>query len=545
MDAPKPSPAEGLKSGSRFLRGTIAEELTNESTSFSKPAVGLLKFHGIYQQDDRDLRKKLPERVYSSMVRVGIPGGRITADQYLALDQLAGEVGDSTLRITSRQGLQFHYVGKSNVRTLLDSIGKSGLSTWAACGDVVRNVTGCSAPLAGEGRGDLTSIIREVSRALKPKSAAYAEIWLNGEKAVSLESSEEDEPLYGATYLPRKFKIGFVFEGDNTIDVYSNDLGFVAHYKGGELEGFTVVAGGGMGQSNGVKASHPRMADPVCFIPPSDVLEVAKATVTIHRDFGNRSNRKLARLKYVFDEKGVDWFRGELFRRVGKTYAAPRDLTWTREDDYLGWHRQPDNNWFFGLRVVSGRIKGTVRQALRAIATELKPEFRFTVQQNVLLSGLDEPQKHRLEEILKNHMVPLPHQLPPVLRHSMSCPALPTCGQAITESERALPTLVDEIQTELNQVGLPQEVVHVRTTGCPNGCARPYTAEIGIVGESVELYTLYLGGSPRGDRLAKPYRRLIKLNAVGETLRPLFSKFATERQPQEAFGDWVARTQPE
>jgi len=542
MEPPRLSPAESLKSSSQFLRGTIAGELANDSDSFSKPAAALLKFHGAYQQDDRDLRKTSPTKVYSSMVRVGIPGGGLTPAQYLELDRLADEAGDGTLRITSRQGVQYHYVGKRNLKALIAAINATGLGTWAACGDVVRNVTACPEPL--EGRPDLTPVVRLVARELKPKSRAYIEIWLDGEKAATLEEPEA-EPLYGPAYLPRKFKFCFVHEGNNTADVYANDLGFVAHSSGGELAGFTVLAGGGMGQSNGVKESFPRLADPVCFIGPDEVLETAKAAVSIHRDFGNRSNRKLARLKYVIADRGIEWFRQELAARLGRALAPPRELTWSRGDDYLGWHHQAPGQWFFGLRIVSGRIKGEQRAGLRKVIEEFQPGIRFTVQQNMLLCGIAEARKADFEASLQRNGIVPGDQLPPVLRHSMSCPALPTCGQAITESERTLPSIAEQVQSLFNAVDLDELPVRLRTTGCPNGCARPYTAEIGVVGESVNLYTLYLGGSETGERLARPWRKLVPVAEIAATLQPLVTRFANERTPGEPFGDWFVRVQPE
>ncbi|HPT26110.1 MAG TPA: NADPH-dependent assimilatory sulfite reductase hemoprotein subunit [Bryobacteraceae bacterium] len=542
MEPPLLSPAETLKSSSRFLRGTIAEELLNDSDSFSKPTSALLKFHGAYQQDDRDLRKISPTKVYSSMVRVGIPGGGVTAAQYLELDRLADAAGDGTLRITSRQGVQYHYVGKRNLKALIAAINATGLGTWAACGDVVRNVTASPEPL--DGRPDLTPAVRLVAREMKPKSSAYIEIWLDGEKAATFEEPEA-EPLYGPAYLPRKFKFSFVHAGDNTVDVYANDLGFVAHSTGGELEGYTVLAGGGMGQSNGVKGSYPRLADPVCFIKPGEVLEVAKAAVTIHRDFGNRSNRKLARLKYVIQERGIAWFRQELEARLGRKVDPARPLTWSRGDDYLGWHRQGPGTWFYGLRIVSGRIKGESRVGLRKVIEEFQPAIRFTVQQNMLLCGIAEERKADFEASLRHNGIVTGDQLPPVLRHSMSCPALPTCGQAITESERTLPSIAEQVQSLFNSVHLDELPVRLRTTGCPNGCARPYTAEIGVVGESVNLYTLYLGGSETGERLAQPWRRLVPVAEIASTLEPLVARFAAERGSNEDFGDWFARVQPE
>lgn len=542
MQPVKRSAAESLKEGSNYLRGAIREELTNESASFGKGSVGLLKFHGIYQQDDRDLRKSQPERSFSCMVRVSIPGGRLTAEQYLDLDHMAGEVGDATLRITSRQGLQYHYVAKQQLPRLIRAINKSGLNTWAACGDVVRNVTCAPAPVEGPGRQALQELARRISRELKPKTRAYLEIWLDGEMAATVEEPVED--LYGATYLPRKFKIAIAPEGDNTVDAYADDLGFVAHFADdGTRTGFTVLAGGGMGQANGVKLSHPRVADEICSIGPSEeeVLEVARAVVGIHRDFGNRAERKLARLKYVLDDKGVAWFRQELERRVGRPLAEPRPLRWTRASDYLGWHRQEGGGVFFGLRVVSGRIKDEVRAAIREAVERLHPEIRLTAQQNFTFCGLREEDKPLLEEILRRHSVALPDELPPVLRHSMACPALPTCGLAITESERALPGIAGAIQAEMDAAGLSGQTLHLRTTGCPNGCARPYTAEIGIVGFSVGLYSIYLGGSPLGTRLAPLFAHNVKLQDIPAVLRPLFQEYAAGKNPEESFGDWAWR----
>jgi sulfite reductase (ferredoxin) len=542
MEPPRLSPAEGLKSSSQFLRGTIAEELLNDSESFSKPTTALLKFHGTYQQDDRDLRRTSPTKVYSSMVRVGIPGGGLTSEQYLELDRLADEAGDGTLRITSRQGVQYHYVGKRNLKALIAAVNAAGLGTWAACGDVVRNVTGSPEPI--EGRPDLTPWIRLVAKELKPKSRAYIEIWVDGEKAATFEDAET-EPLYGPSYLPRKFKVSFSHTGENTVDVYANDVGFVAHSEDGKVRGFTVLAGGGMGQSNGVKDSFPRLADPVCFIQPDEVLQVAKAVVTIHRDFGNRSNRKLARLKYVIQERGIDWFRQELESRLGRKVVPPRPLVWTRGDDYLGWHRQAPGVWFFGLRIVSGRIKGEQRASLRKVVEQFLPAIRFTVQQNMLFCGIAENRKADFDASLRRNGIITGDQLPPVLRHSMSCPALPTCGQAITESERTLPSIAEQVQSLFNSVDLGELPVRLRTTGCPNGCARPYTAEIGVVGESVNLYTLYLGGSETGDRLAQSWRKLVPVAEIAATLEPLVTRFSAERGSNESFGDWFARVQPE
>lgn len=541
MSTGQVSAAELLKAGSRHLRGNIAGELEADGEAFGKAAAGLLKFHGIYQQDDRDLRRQRAEKQYSCMVRVGIAGGVVQAAQYLKLDELADRAGDGTLRITSRQDIQYHYVGKRSLRGLIQSVAGAGLSTYGACGDVVRNVTYDATPLARPGRGALVGLAQRVRKAFRPRSAAYAEIWLDGEKAASLEAEAED--VYGDTYLPRKFKIGFTHEGENLIDIYTNDLGFVAHSESGRLTGFTVLAGGGLGQSNGVKGSHPRLADAVCSIGPGEeeVMAVARAAVSIHRDFGNRENRRLARLKYVLDERGIEWFQGELSVRLGAALRPPAELVWGRQDDYLGWHEQEGGLWFYGLRVISGRLQGDLRRAVRAAVEATGCEVRLTAQQNLLLCGLGASGRGAVESVLAAHGVAPAGALPPVLRHSMACVSLPTCGQAITEAERVLPETAALIQRELDAAGAGGEVVHVRMTGCPNGCARPYTAEIGIVGETTGKYTIYLGGSPRGERLAQPWKKLVPLEAVGAELRPLFERWVQSRLAGEAFGDWWVR----
>jgi sulfite reductase (ferredoxin) len=548
------SPAETTKATSRFLRGPIAEDLATDTDVFSKGSVAILKFHGVYQQDDRDVRKAGPKQ-YSAMVRVGIPGGLLTPEQYLALDTLADK-GDASLRITTRQDIQFHYVSKYNLRDVIHDINKCLLTTLAACGDVARNVTCSGAPFDRPAEQQLEPYAKQLGKALKPKTTAYYEIWVGGEKAASVEESQDAEtvePIYGATYLPRKFKLGFTYPGDNSTDIFTNDVGFVPHIEDGKIAGFTVLAGGGMGQSAGVKQSHPRLADPICFIGPdqAEVLEIATAILTIHRDFGNRSNRKLARLKYVMDEWGVAKFKQELESRVGRELAPPKDLQWTHGTDHLGWHRQGTAEdgtplHFVGVRVIAGRIRDFedgrhIRTALRKIVQEFQPSVRLTSLQNLYLSNIRQEDKPRIAEILREHGIAEPEQLPPVLRHAMSCPALPTWGQAITESERIMPEVVADVQTVLNQAGLGEEVVHLRTTGCPNGCARPYTAEIGIVGASVNMYSIYLGGTPLGTRLAQLFAQNVKREQLAERLRPVIQHYREQRHQNEPFGDFCSR----
>jgi sulfite reductase (ferredoxin) len=544
MDKPLP-PAEKAKIDARFLHGTLAEELQNELPEFSKPSMAVLKFHGIYQQDDRDLRKAGTKQI-TAMVRVGIPGGVLTPDQYLTLDRLA-DIGGGTLRITTRQAIQYHYVPKSRLRELMQGLNEKYLTSLAACGDVVRNVVSCPAPFQTQERTDIQPFVLHLSANLKPKTSAYYDVWIGGERAATVETPEDPfqvEPLYGATYLPRKFKIAFAYPGDNTTDAYANDIGIVARYSDdGSLAGFTLLAGGGMGQSTGIKASHPRLADPVCDVPADKdiLLEVVSAIVSIHRDYGNRTNRKLARLKYVMDDWGVAKFQHELNARVGRTLDLPSPLQWHRSNDYLGWHRQTADSWFVGVRIISGRIGGRIRSGLRTIVERFGCEVRLTPQQNLYLAGIADSDRAEISRLLAECGLVPAENLPPVLRHALACPALPTCALAITESERIMPEVVGEIQRHLNESGLAGEEVLLRTSGCPNGCSRPYTAEIGIVGASVDMYTIYLGAAPHGTRLGQAFATNVKRPDVAPKLRPIFEHYRANRLKAERFGDFCYR----
>jgi len=539
MDKPLP-PAEKAKIEARFLRGTLAEELQNDLPEFAKPSTAVLKFHGIYQQDDRDLRKAGTKQI-TAMVRVGIPGGVLTPEQYLTLDRLA-DLGGHTLRITTRQAIQYHYVPKSRLRELMQGLNEKYLTSLAACGDVVRNVVSCPAPFQTAQRTEIQPYVLHLSQNLKPKTTAYYDVWIGGERAASVET--DAEPLYGATYLPRKFKIAFAYPGDNTTDAYANDIGIVARYSDeGTLSGFTLLAGGGMGQSAGVKASHPRLADPVCDAPADKdvLLEVVSAIVSIHRDYGNRANRKLARLKYVIDDWGVAKFQAELNARVGRTLDLPSPLEWHRSNDYLGWHRQSEHTWFVGVRIISGRIGGQIRTGLRHIVERFGYEVRLTAQQNLYLAGIADRDREEVARLLQEAGLIPSDQLPPVLRHALACPALPTCALAITESERIMPEVVGEIQKHLNESGLAEDEVTLRTSGCPNGCSRPYTAEIGIVGASIDMYTIYLGAAPHGTRLGLAFATNVKRPDVAPKLRPIFEHYKANRLKSERFGDFCHR----
>jgi len=540
------SPVEQAKLGSQHLRGRIVEELQAGPDGFSKETVHILKFHGIYQYNDRDARKSGQAAPPGCMVRLSIPGGVLTPGQYLALDGLADEIGDGSLRVTTRQDIQFHRVAKTSLRRLMNVLNQNVLTTLSGCGDVVRNVVTCPAPLAGALRDETMEHARALSGRLKPRTRAYYEVWMDGGKVAAAESApQEDEPLYSSAYLPRKFKVAFAAPGDNCVDVYTNDIGVVPVEGAHGLDGFMLLVGGGLGVSPGVRATHPRLGDPLGTVEPGKLGDVVEAIVSVHRDFGNRANRKIARLKYVLDAWGLERFHGEVNDRSGGLLGAPVPLEWSGAHDHLGWHRQGDGRWCLGVRVLDGRIKdrpgSLLRSALRDLATGAVAEMRLTPQQNVLLTGIQAADRAEVEATLKTAGVALVEDLPPVLLHSMACPALPTCGQAITEAERVSPEVLADIGEKLNEAGLAGESVVVRMTGCPNGCARPLTAEIGIVGESVDLYRIYLGGSVLGTRLASLFTSGVPRAQLGARLRPVFDQYRAGRMPPETLGDFCHR----
>ena len=542
-----PSAAEHVKASSRHLRGKILEELHLQTDEFSKETVQVLRFHGTYQQKDRDARKTGRPPAIGSMVRVGVPGGLLKPEQYLALDRLADEAGDGSLRVTARQDIQFHKVKKARLKPLIWTLNQNLLSTLAACGDVVRNVIACPAATNDPRWQETVRYALALSKRLKPATRGYYEIWVDGEKTISAEPApDETEPLYGETYLPRKFKIGFAPPGDNCVDIYAQDVGIIPEYGPDRVEGFTIVAGGGLGASPGVKATHPRLASPVAFIAPDQLTSVVEAIIGIHRDFGNRSNRKLARLKYVIDEWGLDKFRQELEQRLGAPLVEPRPLEWRSGHDHLGWHDEGDGFFYLGVRVINGRIVdrpgAAMRSALRKLASGgAVREIRLTPQQNVLLTGIAPADRAGVERALREAGIATAEELPAVLKHSMACPALPTCGQAVTEAERVSPEVICDLRQRLSALGLDGEDIVVRITGCHNGCARPLTAEIGIVGQSVDLYSIFLGGSTLGTRLAALFATNVKRSDIGAALEPVFAQYRDRRLAGESFGDFCRR----
>ncbi len=546
---------EAIKAASAGLRGRIAEELAEPTPRFSEEQVQLIKFHGMYQQEDRDARQALKaagaEKSYMFMVRSRVPGGALTAAQYLVHDDLAGRYGNDTLRITTRQGFQLHGILKGDLKSTVRGINEALLSTLAACGDVNRNVMACPAPAANRAQAQVQDLAQRIALHLAPRSGAYHDIWIDGEKQELDEptapaATTVNEPIYGPTYLPRKFKIGIAFPGDNCIDVYTQDIGLVAELDGDELSGFTVLVGGGMGSTHGKVETYPRLASPLCFVAPDEVLEVVETIVTIQRDYGDRQNRKHARMKYLVQERGVSWFRAETERRLGRLLCGPRAIPWQGVDDHLGWHRQHDGRWFLGLYVENGRVKddgeARYRSGLRAAVERFNTGVRLTGQQNILLTDVAEEDRTALVELLTSYGIEVdPERAGQVRRNAMACPALPTCGLALAEAERALPSVVRQIEGHMAELGLADEPLSVRMTGCPNGCARPYMGDIGLVGRTKDVYNIYVGGDWANTRLNTLIAPSVRLENLAGTVRPLLALWKAERAARESFGDYCHR----
>ena len=543
---PKVTHNEVIKEATPTLAGNIAATLAANAEMFSADDAQFTKFHGIYQQDDRDQRKA--GKKYILMVRSRIPGGVMTPKQWCVYDDLASRYGNNTLRVTTRQSIQFHGVVMSGLGPLVKAINQSLLSTLAACGDVNRNVMAPPTPAYTRAREQVFADCKRVAMALAPKTAAYHAIWVDGVQLNLDDPANKDfvDPLYGKTYLPRKFKTAFAIPPLNDIDVFTNDLGFIAIVENDQVVGYNLAVGGGMGRSHGNAQTYPRLADIIGFLTPDKLIDVAKAVVTIHRDFGDRTERKHARLKYVVQERGVDFIRDEVNKRAGIKLGPARPSQFTTSADLYGWHKQVDGRWFLTLFIETGRIKdaGTWRMktALRRVAERFGDiEFRMSANQNVILANIAESDKAALDALLVEHGVRTANQASVFHAAAMACPALPTCGLALAESERVLPALVDRIEKLCAEVGLGDQEIIIRSTGCPNGCARPYTAEIGFVGKAPGRYQLWLGGNAAGTRLNKVFKDLVKEADVETELRPILARYAKERDDGERFGDWCTR----
>jgi sulfite reductase beta subunit-like hemoprotein len=540
------SKVEIAKRNGRHLRGTIAETLASAETHFGDDDTALLKFHGTYQQDDRDARRELEaaglEKAYSFMVRVAIPAGAIASEQYLGLERIADEHGNGTLRVTTRQGFQFHGVLKGDLKPTIAGINQALLTTISACGDVERNVMGCSAPLGDADHAAVRRVAEAIALELRPATRAYHEIWLDGEKQVS---TEQEEPFYQDRYLPRKFKTAVGLSTDNCVDIWAQDVGLLAIVVDGRLTGFNLLVGGGLGMTHHKADTVARLAEPLGFVPTEHGVEAVRLVAAIFRDHGNRSDRRHARLKYLLAEWGTPRFREEFQRRASFTLGPAVALPALPFHDHLGRHRQSDGRWFYGVFIQSGRIVDTpghgLKTALHEIVTRLRPGVRLTAQQNLLLTDLDADGIETVERILQAHGVTLPTSLSSARRFSMACPALPTCGLAVAESERAIPGILDQFEAELEALGLRHAPITIRMTGCPNGCARPYTADLAFVGRSIGLYNVYVGGGLAGDRLVDLYRADVPVEELLATVRPLLHRWAAERAEGEGLGDFYQR----
>ncbi|WMM90218.1 assimilatory sulfite reductase (NADPH) hemoprotein subunit, partial [Heyndrickxia coagulans] len=545
----KLDPLETIKEKSRFLRGTIAEGLKDPLTgAISEDDNKLLKFHGSYQQDDRDIRnerrKKKLEPAYQFMVRVRIPGGVATPEQWLVMDELAQKYGNGTLRMTTRQTFQMHGILKWNLKQAIREMNDALMTTLAACGDVNRNVMCNPNPYQSGVHAEVYEWAKKTSDHLLPRTSAYHEIWLEDEKIIDTKEQEDSEPLYGPTYLPRKFKIGFAVPPSNDVDIFSQDLGFIAILNEGKLEGFNVAVGGGMGMTHGDPKTYPQLARIIGFCTPNQVIEVAEKVVSIQRDYGNRANRKNARFKYTIDARGLDWIKAELNERLGWDLGEARPFHFDHNGDRYGWI-QGDGKWHLTLFVQSGRIKDfdgyPLMTGLREIAKIHQGEFRLTPNQNVIISNVTDEMKGKIDELVEKYHLTDGKHASALRRNSMSCVAFPTCGLAMAEAERYLPELLGKIEEILDEAGLREEEIVIRMSGCPNGCSRPALAEIAFIGKGPGKYNLYLGGSFTGDRLACLYKENIGEEEILASLRPILLQYAKERQEGEHFGDFVIR----
>jgi sulfite reductase (NADPH) hemoprotein beta-component len=545
IDKP-PSANEAIKEASRFLRGTIADGmLRGETGALADDDTQLTKFHGIYQQDDRDLRaergRTKMEKAFAFMARLRVPAGVLTPAQWLAAERIARERGNGTLRLTTRQTIQFHGIIKSNLRAAIRGIHDAMLDTIAACGDVNRNVIARVNPRQSRAHAEAVAMARAIGEHLLPRSRAWHEIWIDGEQITSGE--DEDEPIYGRTYMPRKFKIAVALPPSNDVDVFAHDLGFIVIEEAGRIAGYNVVVGGGMGMTHGEPDTYPRTGDVIGFCCADRAVDVAEKVVTVQRDFGDRSDRKHARLKYTIERMGVAAFRAELEGRLGYALAPARDFAFTGNGDAPGWAEGDHGDWHFTLLVENGRVRDLpdrrLLSGLHAIAALDLGRFIITPNQNLVLASIPPARKPEVEELLHAHGLDAPFS--GLRRNALACVALPTCGLALAESERYLPDLVTRLERELDRLGLAQDDITIRMTGCPNGCARPYLAEIGLVGRSPGVYNLYLGGAFNGTRLNKLYRKDVREDAIIAALAPLLREYAARRGVNERFGDYVIR----
>lgn len=546
--AAPPSPVEQIKADSRNLRGTLAESLADPLTgALREPDTQLLKFHGSYQQDDRELRderrRQKLEPAWRFMVRTRLPGGVLTPAQWLALDSISDRYANGTLRATTRQTIQFHGIVKRDLKDTLKALNAELIDTIATCGDINRNVIAPANPALSAVHAEVYALASRLAAQLLPHSRAYHEIFLDGERVAG---TPETEPLYGPTYLPRKFKAALVIPPVNDADIYAHDLGFIAIVDQGRLAGFNLVVGGGMGATHGEAATYPRLGDVIGFLEPEDLVAVGEAVLLVQRDYGDRTNRKHARLKYTIDDRGLDWFVAELHRHLRVPLQPARPFRFETSGDRFGWAEGTDGRWHLTLRVPAGRIADTpgasLRTGLREVARRHAGLIRLTANQNVIISGIEAQAREAVDALVAEHGLDLHRRATAVARDALACVALPTCPLAMAEAERYLVPLTGAIDALLEGHGLRGESVAVRVTGCPNGCARPYLAEIALVGKAPGRYNLHLGGNGAGERLNVLYRENVDEPTFLAELDGLFAAWSAERAQGERFGDFLWRT---
>jgi sulfite reductase (ferredoxin) len=543
------SKAEQIKEQSHYLRGTIQETLRSDASHFGEEDIQLLKFHGTYQQDDRDARVELKraglDKAWSFMVRTKIPGGHVAADQYLKLDQIATDLSNQTLRITTRQNFQYHLVLKGGLQECIARVTQSGITTVGACGDIVRNVMASPTPLNTPAHCDAQRLADELTQALFPKTRAYAEIWLNGEKLYPPPTAE-NEPLYGKHYLPRKFKIGVVVPPRNDVDIYTQDIGYVAHAPNGQAEGYTILVGGGFGMTHGKLKTYPVLGQPLFYVARRHAVAAGVAIVTVQRDYGNREDRSRARMKYLIEERGLEWLRKEAEARLQAPTEHPKPLQWTTVADMLGWHEQGDGKLFCGVFVPQGRIQDTERVRYRSAFREITRRFRFPIRLtpncNLLFFDIQPDQRNAVDQVLDQYGVPSDEGMTEARKTSHACVALPTCGLALAESERVFGQVMDEIDQILRELRLEKEPILIRMAGCPNGCSRPYNADISFVGRAPGKYAFFVGGSMTGDRLVGLEKKVVDLKEIPAMVKTCLEEFAAHREGGETFTAYWGRT---
>ena len=541
------SKTEQIKTDSDYLAGKIASELQNSNPYFEENEVQLLKFHGTYQQYNRDtateLKQKGLEKEFYFMIRTKIPAGLLTSKQYIEMDDLTNEFSDPSLRITTRQTIQFHGVLKGNLKKIINTVSTMLLSTYGACGDVVRNVTTIAAPINDQIHNQLRQDALKISSHFLPSSTSYGQIWINGDK-YEYSDKEKKEPIYGKLYLPRKFKIGITIPEDNSVDVLTNDIAIFLIFKKNQLLGYNIAIGGGLGMTHNKPETFPYLAKPLLFCNPLDLIQVLEQIVKIQRDYGDRTNRKHARLKYLVAEEGTKWFKRLIEYKLNKNFDNPLKLNNLKVIDHLGWHEQGDGKWYTGIFISSGRIidnkNKKIKTGLRNIIKKFNPSVTLSTDQNIILGNINKKDKNNIDQLLEQYSI-VKKKISKVDRWFLACPALPTCGLALSEAERVRDEIVRKVEEILLKHNLQDEKFSIRITGCPNGCARPYAGDIGIVGRAPNLYALYSGGDFEGTRLNKKILDKVSYQDLTQALEQIFLLFKDQRKDNEPLGDFCNR----